>query len=307
MSGEVRIGVDLGGTKLEVIALDASGTVMAQQRFESPQDDYLRTLEAIEHAIAAVESQVGVRGTIGIGTPGALSRVTGRLRNSNSTWLNGTPILDDLERRLGRPVRIANDANCFALSEAVDGAGAGSKVVVGVILGTGTGSGIVIDRLLLTGANAIAGEWGHNPLPWAGPDEMPGAACWCGKSGCIETWLSGPGMARDHLAATEVRLTAADIAARAATGEPAAVATLDRYITRLARALAHVINLIDPDVIVLGGGLSNIAAIYLQVPLQWGLHVFSDHVATRLLRNVHGDASGVRGAARLWNTPLHKP
>ena len=305
MSGEVRIGIDLGGTKLEVIALDTSGAALARHRFDSPRHDYDRTLGAIEHAIAVVESQVGAPGTIGIGTPGALSRVTGRLCNSNSTWLNGQPILDDLERRLGRPVRIENDANCFALSEAIDGAGAGSKVVVGVILGTGTGSGIVIDGRLLTGANAIAGEWGHNPLPWAGPDESAGAKCWCGKSGCIETWLSGPGLARDHLAATDARLTAADIAALAAAGEPAAVATLDRYIARLARALAQVINLIDPDVIVLGGGLSKIAAVYSQVPLQWGRHVFSDHVATRLLPNVHGDASGVRGAAWLWDTPLN--
>ena len=299
----IRIGIDLGGTKIEAVALAANGAILARQRFDSPRDDYLRTLEAIEHAIAVIEARIGARGTIGIGTPGALSRVTGRLRNSNSTWLNGKPIRDDLERRLGRPVRIENDANCFALSEAIDGAGSGSRVVIGIILGTGTGSGIVVDRQLLTGANAIAGEWGHNPLPWAAAEDLPAPPCWCGQAGCIETYLSGPGMARDHLAATDARLTAADIAARAATGDPSALATVDRYVARLARALAHVINLVDPDAIVLGGGLSNIAAVYSRVPLQWGRHVFSDHVSTRLLPNVHGDASGVRGAAWLWNTP----
>lgn len=307
MRDAVRVGVDLGGTKIEAIALDGAGAVLARERFESPQHDYGRTLDAIAHAIAVVEARAGATGTVGIGSPGALSRVTGRLRNSNSTWLNGHPLVDDLEQRLGRSIRIANDANCFALSEAIDGAGAGFGVVLGVILGTGTGAGIVVERRVLSGANDIAGEWGHNPLPWTDATERPADTCWCGKSGCIETWLSGPGMARDHLALNGIDLTAATIAGQAAAGVPEAVATLERYVSRLARALAHVINLIDPDVIVLGGGLSKIAALYHEVPLRWGRHVFSDHVATRLVPNRHGDASGVRGAAWLWNMPQQHP
>ena len=303
MNRGFRIGIDLGGTKIEVIALDPEGAVLMRHRFDSPQGDYGRTLDAIEHAVALAEARIGVPASVGIGTPGALSRFTGCLRNSNSTWLNGQPLLDDVELRLGRPVRIANDANCFALSEAIDGAGAGADVVLGVILGTGTGSGIVAGGRLLTGVNAIAGEWGHNPLPWLQAGDLPPPPCWCGKVGCIENYLSGPGMAWDHLAATGLGLDAAAIAARAVSGDPAATATLDRYVERLARGLAQVINLLDPDVIVLGGGLSKIGMLYDRVPPLWGRHVFCDHVATRLVLNRHGDASGVRGAAWLWNEP----
>ena len=297
----VRIGVDLGGTKIAAIALDERGATLGRVRFASPRGDYGQTLDAIADAIDQVERQAGARGTVGIGTPGAISPATGLLRNSNSTWLNGRPIQGDLERRLARPVRVANDANCFALSEAIDGAGADATVVFGVIIGTGTGAGIVVDRRVLTGRNAIAGEWGHNPLPWPRDDERPGPACYCGRHGCIETFLSGPGLAADHATVTGVALTPERIAAHATGGDGACLATLDRYTDRMARALAHVINIVDPDVIVLGGGLSNVDSLYRTVPARWDRHVFSDAVATRLLRNAHGDAGGVRGAAWLWN------
>jgi fructokinase len=297
----IRIGVDLGGTKIEVIALGSAGEVLARWRCDSPRGDYQATLHAVRDCVAHVESHTGARGSVGIGTPGALSRVTGLLKNSNSTWLNGKPIVADLERVLGRPVRIANDADCFALSEAIDGAAAGAGVVFGVIVGTGTGAGIVVDGRPLHGPNGIAGEWGHNPLPWAEELEMPGPPCWCGKRGCIETYLSGPGMAADHERATGTRLAAHEISARALAGDEVCRETLDRYVDRMARALAHVINILDPDVIVLGGGMSNIDMLYEAVPRRWGRFVFSDAVATRLVHNVHGDSSGVRGAAWLWN------
>lgn len=298
----LQLGIDLGGTKIEIIALDDSGREQLRQRIATPQGDYQGTLEAIAELVRHVEFTLGQNGTVGIGTPGAISRATGRLKNSNSVILNGQPVQQDLQRLLDRPVRIANDANCFALSEATDGAGAGAAVVFGVIIGTGTGAGVVVNGHVLTGPNAIAGEWGHNPLPWPQHDELPGPACYCGKRGCIETFLSGPGMARDHLHHTGQMLDASAIVQQAEQGDPDCLATLERYEERLARSLAHVINILDPDVIVLGGGMSNIRRLYQTVPQYWGQYVFSDRVDTRLAANQHGDSSGVRGAAWLWRS-----
>lgn len=298
----LQLGIDLGGTKIEIIALDDSGREQLRQRIATPQGDYQGTLEAIAGLVRHVELTLGQTGTVGIGTPGAISRATGRLKNSNSVILNGQPVQQDLQRLLDRPVRIANDANCFALSEATDGAGAGAAVVFGVIIGTGTGAGVVVNGHVLTGPNAIAGEWGHNPLPWPQHDELPGPACYCGKRGCIETFLSGPGMARDHLHHTGQMLDASVIVQQAEQGDPDCLATLERYEERLARSLAHVINILDPDVIVLGGGMSNIRRLYQTVPQYWGQYVFSDRVDTRLAANQHGDSSGVRGAAWLWRS-----
>ena len=290
----MRIGVDLGGTKIEALALDAAGREVFRKRVLTPRGDYPATLDAV----VALVKEIGT-GTVGIGIPGALSRVTGLVKNANSTWLIGRPLKHDLERALGREVRMENDANCFALSEASDGAGAGARVVFGVILGTGVGAGIVVDGRLLIGRNAIAGEWGHNPLPLPTAIDLPLPACYCGRSGCIETYLSGPGLEREHELLTKQQRSAREIAA--SDGE-----AMDRYIQRLARALASVINVLDPDVIVLGGGMSNIDRLYTEVPRWWGRHVFSDQVATRLVRNVHGDSSGVRGAAWLWDEPEKK-
>jgi len=297
--GGVRIGIDLGGTKTEVIALDARGEPLLRRRVPSPQGDYAATLEMLTSLVLDSEASLGTRASVGIGTPGSISPATGLLRNSNSTWLNGKPLQRDLDARLGRSVRIENDANCFALSEAVDGAGAGHRVVFGVILGTGVGGGIVVDGSLLEGRNRIAGEWGHNPLPWPAQGEWPGPACYCGRSGCIETFLSGPGLMRDHQLSTGVALDAAQIVEAAAQGELCSLASVERYEQRLARALAHVIDLLDPDAIVLGGGLSNVARWYETVPRLWRDWVFCDRVDTLLLRNHHGDSSGVRGAAWL--------
>jgi fructokinase len=296
----IRLGIDLGGTKIEIVALDPQGTELLRRRIPTPRGEYAATLGALAHLVRDAERELGGQGTIGIGMPGSISRATGLLRGSNSICLNGQPIKRDLEEILGREVRITNDANCFALSEASDGAGRGLGVVFGAILGTGVGAGIVVYGRILDGPNAIAGEWGHNPLPWPRDDERPGHACFCGRSGCIETWLSGPGIERDHHLATRARLTAHDIAALAVNGDAACVATLSRYEERLARALAHVINILDPDAIVLGGGMSNVDRLYTNVPKLWGAWVFSDRVDTRLLRNLHGDSSGVRGAAWLW-------
>ena len=295
----IRIGIDLGGTKTEIIALDASGSEVFRRRVSTPQEDYRATLDIIAALVGEAEAQLGERGSVGIGTPGSLSRATGRLRGSNSVCLNGQPIKQDLEALLARPIAIANDANCFALSEATDGAGADADVVFGVILGTGVGAGIVVRGRVLEGPNGIAGEWGHNPLPWPMDDERPGPACFCGLSGCIELFLSGPGLARDHQRVTGAQLSAEAIVADADTGDATCVATMQRYEERLARALAHVINILDPDVIVLGGGLSNIARLYDHVPQLWGERVFSDRVDTKLVRHSHGDSSGVRGAAWL--------
>jgi fructokinase len=298
----MRIGVDLGGTKIEAIALDQAGATLARHRIATPRGDYGATLEAITGLVAAIEAETGTTGRIGIGTPGAISPFTGRLRNANSVWLNDRPLNLDLEACLGRPVRLANDADCFTLSEATDGAGRGATSVFGVIIGTGTGGGITIGSRLLAGPNAIAGEWGHNPLPWPRPDETPGPACYCGKQGCLETFLSGPGMAADHQHHTGLARTPPQIRAAAARGEPAAMATLERHAERLARGLASVINLLDPEVIVLGGGLSNLPHLYEALPGLIRPHLFCDGIATRILPPVHGDASGVRGAAWLWGT-----
>jgi fructokinase len=294
----MRIGVDLGGTKIEVIALGDGGGERFRERVPTPREDYDGTLDAVAGLVAGAEAATGETGTVGVGLPGALSPATGLLKNANSTWLIGRPLDRDLADRLGREVRLENDANCFALSEATDGAAAGARVVFGVIVGTGTGAGVVVDGRVLTGPNAIAGEWGHNPLPEPRDDERPGPACYCGKRGCVETWLSGPGFERDFGGG----IRSPEIVALVADGDAAATAALDRYLDRMARSLAVVINILDPDVIVLGGGMSNLDVLYEQVPARWGAYVFSDRVDTKLVRNVHGDSSGVRGAAWLWPT-----
>lgn len=295
----MRIGIDVGGTKTEIIALDDGGATLVRRRVATPRDDYNATLRSITALALAVEQELRGRATIGIGIPGTISPETGLVKNANSTWLIGQPLGRDLERLLSRPLRFANDANCFALSEAMDGAARGGSIVFGVIIGTGVGGGIVVNREVLTGANGIAGEWGHNPMPWPRPEEWPGPACYCGRSGCIETFLSGPGLSLEY-ASADVSIPPEEIVRRANAGEPLAAACLDRYEERLARALASVINVVDPDVIVLGGGLSNIDRLYDNVPLRWAKYVFSDRVHTRLVRAIHGDSSGVRGAAWLW-------
>ena len=297
----MRIGVDLGGTKIEAIALDREGVERAKLRRPSPRGDYPGTLAAIARLVGDVEAAAGVgRSPVGVGMPGAISPATGLVKNANSTWLNGQPFDRDLAAALGRPLRLANDADCLAISEASDGSGQGCPVVFGVILGTGVGGGVVAEGRLLRGANAIAGEWGHNPLPRPADHERPGPACYCGRFGCIETWLSGPALARDHERVTGERLAGPDITAAADAGEAKADATLARYEERLGRALAHVVNIIDPQVIVLGGGLSRVKRLYERVPALMNPHVFSDQIATRILPARYGDSSGVRGAAWLW-------
>jgi fructokinase len=318
-----RVGIDLGGTKIEGIVLEGSREV-ARRRIATPRGDYRATLDAIAGIVHDLERVAGGACTVGVGIPGVLSPRTGLVKNANSVWLIGRPLRDDLERALGRPVRIANDANCFAVSEAADGAAAGADVVFGVIVGTGTGAGVVVRGEVLTGPNAIAGEWGHNPLPWPEADEWPGPLCYCGKRGCIETFLSGPGLTADYERRSGRREPAPDIVARAASGDADAADALDRYERRLARALAGIVNVLDPDVIVLGGGMSNIERLYANVPRLWGAHVFgatgspddppgrdgagaprasaarAEPVCTRLVRAAHGDSGGVRGAAWLW-------
>jgi fructokinase len=296
----IRFGIDLGGTKIEIVALASGGRELLRRRVATPHEDYGGILGAIAMLVRDAEAGLGESGTVGIGTPGSISRATGLLRGSNSISLNGKPIKADLEGLLGREVRVSNDANCFALSEACDGAGKDSETVFGAILGTGVGGGIVARGNVLVGPNAIAGEWGHNPLPWPTDDERPGARCFCGHTGCIETFLSGPGLERDYFSATGKRLTSIDIEAGAAGGDAGCEQAMRRYEARLARALAHVINILDPDTIVLGGGMSNMQRLYAAVPVLWAAWVFSDRVDTALVRNVHGDSSGVRGAAWLW-------
>jgi len=306
----LRIGIDLGGTKIVATALDGSDEVV-RLRTDTPRGDYGKTLEAITNLVAAVEHFVqqrrpqgnGGRASIGVGIPGTISASSGLVKNANSTWLIDQPLREDLETRLGRPVRIANDANCFAISEATDGAAAGAEVVFGVIIGTGVGGGIVVHGHLVGGMNGIAGEWGHNPLPMPDANDEPLPQCYCGKRGCIETFLSGPGMSADHEKVSAVKLLPPEIVEAAASGDAAADATLQRYEQRMARALAGVINVLDPDVIVLGGGMSNIARLYTNVPRLWRQYVFcagADELRTRLVAAKHGDASGVRGAAWLW-------
>lgn len=296
----MRIGVDVGGTKLEVAAIRPDGSIARRQRCATPARNYAAAIEAIAGLVEAVEAEVGGGHPVGFGIPGAISPANGLVKNAYNAPFNGHPLDRDLAARLGRPVRLMNDANCFALSEARDGAAAGARVVFGAILGTGCGGGIVVGGELLVGPNAVAGEWGHNPLPWPEDAERPGLACDCGRHGCIETFISGRGLSRHHAAATGDRLAAHEIVARAEAGDPGAEASLARYEDRLARALASVVNLLDPDVIVLGGGMSNVARLYRTVPALWGRWVFSDRVDTPLRPPKYGDSSGVRGAAWLW-------
>lgn len=294
---DVHLGVDLGGSKIEIIALAGDGRELLRQRIATPQGDYPATLAAVARLVATAECELGRPGTLGIGIPGAESLASGLVKNANSTCLIGKPLRQDLQALLGREVRLANDANCFALSEAVDGSGRDAETVFGVILGTGVGGGIVVHGRVLGGANAIAGEWGHNPLP----DEDTPPNCYCGRRGCVEAWLSGPALARDHHAHTGQQLDPVTIEARATAGDGACEASLQRYEARLGRALANVINILDPQVIVLGGGLSKMSRLYRNLPDRWAPHVFSDVCYTIIRPPTHGDSSGVRGAAWLWN------
>jgi fructokinase len=298
--GRLRLGVDLGGTKIEIIALAHDGRALLRRRIATPAQGYHAILRSIADLVAGAERDLGTKCSVGIGMPGSISRATGLLRGSNSVCLNHQPIKVDVEAILGREVRIDNDANCFALSEASDGAGSGAGTVFGAILGTGVGGGIVTGGAVWVGRNGIAGEWGHNPLPWPNGDERPGPPCFCGREGCIETFISGPGFERDYFLSAGTRLSAADIEAGAANGDAGCAQAMERYEQRLARALAHVVNILDPDTIVLGGGMSNVRRLYTTVPMLWATWIFSDRVDTSLVRNVHGDSSGVRGAAWLW-------
>jgi fructokinase len=296
----IRIGVDLGGTKIEAIALDFSGDVLARRRVATPAHDYEEIVRAVAALVREIEVETDRRGTVGVGAPGSISTHSGLVKGSNTQVVNGRPLDVDLSKALGRPVRVENDANCFALSEAVDGAGQGARVVFGVILGTGVGGGVVVDGRLLTGRNRIGGEWGHTPLPWMTPDEYPGARCFCGHDGCIETFLSGPGLSRDYARRSGGSVDGEEIVRRAEAGERAAIDALESYQDRLARALAMVIDIVDPDAVVLGGGVSNIARIYQGLRERVARHAFTDALDTNILRNVHGDSGGVRGAAWLW-------
>ena len=295
-----RIGIDLGGTKIEAVLMDPAGQILRRERVPTPRHDYRKTIETLREMVQQFERDLGTPARVGIGTPGAISPATGLVKNANSIWLNGMPLLHDLQRELDREVRMANDADCFALSEAIDGAGRDARIVFGVILGTGVGGGVVVERQLMAGPNAIAGEWGHNSLPWPVDEERPGPDCYCGLTGCIETFLSGPGLESDYATAVGAPLSSVEIVTAAGDGDGQADAALRRYEQRLARALASVINVIDPHVIVLGGGLSRIASLYEHVPALWEPFVFSDRVDTRLVPPVHGDSGGVRGAAWLW-------
>jgi fructokinase len=296
----MRIGIDLGGTKIEALALAEDGQQLHRERLPTPRHDYEGTLAAIGELVRRCEQATGGAGTVGVGMPGAISPATGLVKNANSTWLNGQPFAEDLQRVLDRPVRFANDANCLALSEATDGAAAGAEVVFGVILGTGVGGGLVVHGNVVIGANAVGGEWGHNMVPWPEADEYPGPACYCGLSGCIEAWLSGPAFAREFHQRTGREATAAQVLEYAQAGDAQAEEAWLRYERRLARALAALINIVDPDVIVAGGGLSNVSRIFEHVPALWGQWVFSDRVDTRFVPAMYGDSSGVRGAAWLW-------
>ncbi len=294
----LALGIDLGGTKIEILALDEDGQEMLRRRIATPRD-YGQTMDAIKELIEGAEQELGLEGTIGISHPGAISPATGLMKNANSTWLNDKPFDKDLVAHLGRPVAFSNDANCLTLSEATDGAGARAEVVFGVIIGTGVGGGIAVHGKVITGPNAVAGEWGHTPLPWPRDDERPGPDCYCGLKGCIETWLAGPSFARDHERITGVTLTAPEIMANVAAGDLDARASIERYEDRLARGLATIINVLDPDVIVLGGGMSNVSRLYDNVPALWGQYAFTDEVRTHLRQARFGDSSGVRGAAWL--------
>jgi fructokinase len=296
----IRIGVDLGGTKIEFVALERDGTELYRHRVPTPRFDYDGTVRAITDGVREMEKKLGRTATVGVGIPGTISGITGVVKNANSTWMNGKPLDKDLGRALSREVRCANDANCLAVSEATDGAGAGKRVVFAVILGTGCGGGIAVDGRVHNGRNGVGGEWGHNTLPWMRADEFPGPACYCGKNGCNETWISGTGLEKDYERATKISLRGPEIIARSEAGEPAALAALDRFENRLTRALGGLINLLDPDVIVVGGGASQIPRIYKNVPPRLKEYVFGNEADTPILPAKHGDASGVRGAAWLW-------
>ena len=295
-----RIGIDLGGTKIEGLLIDLEGRELARQRIKTPRHDYHGTLRTLRELVERLEAEGGANATVGLGMPGSISPRTGLGQNANSTWLNGKPFAKDLAAALARPVRVANDANCFALSEVVDGAGAGARTVFGVILGTGTGGGLVVDQHIVDGPNGTGGEWGHMPLPWSEADEHPGALCFCGRRGCMETWVAGPFLEADHTRATGDRLSATDISARAQEGDAVAAATLQRHASRLARGLALIVNITDPDVIVLGGGLSRLTHLYDVLPDQMAPWILSDRPSVAIKPPVWGDAGGVRGAAWLW-------
>jgi len=297
----LRIGLDLGGSKIEGILMGPGATELARYRVATPRNDYAATIAAIADLTARLKQGITAGARIGIAVPGSISPLTGLMQNANSTWLNARPFDRDLAVALATPVRLANDANCFALSEAIDGAAENARIVFGVILGTGCGGGLVVNARLLDGPRGIGGEWGHNPLPWATPDEYPGSLCWCGRKGCLETWVSGPGMAADHARVTGEAHTAVEIAARARCGNGAARATLFRHADRLARGLAHVVNIIDPDVMALGGGLSQLSHLNELLPQLMGPHIFADRGSIVIKAPKWGDASGVRGAARLWD------
>jgi fructokinase len=308
LSQGIKIGIDLGGTKIELVALNAhNGKELYRHRVPTPNGDYPKTVETVRDLVLQAEKTLGEKGSVGIGIPGIVSRATGLVKNCNATYIIGKPLDRDLVAALNRPIRIENDANCFALSEAVDGSAAGAEVVFGVIIGTGCGGGLVVNQQVVRGANLIGGEWGHNPMPWPTAEEWPGPACYCGRTGCIERFLSGPGFREDYQRVTNLDRSTHDIIAAVNEGDPAATAALSRYCERLAKGLAHLINIIDPDVIVLGGGMSNVEALYDQVPQHWGRYIFSDTIETQLKPPRHGDSSGVRGAAHLWESPTQVP
>jgi fructokinase len=296
----MRIGIDLGGTKIEALAIDGRGTELARHRVDTPRDDYEATIKAMVALVHRMEAETGKTGTVGAGIPGTISRVTGRVKNANSTWLNGQPFHTDLTAALGREVRVANDANCLAVSEATDGAAAGVRFVYGVILGTGCGGGVALEGCVHDGPNGVAGEWGHNPLPWPKPDESPGPACYCGKRGCMEMWVSGTGIARDYKSVTGTAKTTREIVANFTAGDRVAAETIERFEDRLARGLSNVINILDPDVIVVGGGVSRVEHIYGALPRLLPQYVFGGETSTPIVQAKYGDSSGVRGAAWLW-------
>ena len=303
MSGAIRIGIDLGGSKIAGVALDDQGVTVASRTTPAPRGSYQGTISGIAEIVGSMEDEIGADASVGVGIPGSISPSSGKVQNANSTWLNGRPLDQDLSRRLNRPVRIANDANCFALSEALDGAGRGAGTVFGVILGTGCGGGLVVDGKLVNGPMGIGGEWGHNPLPWAEAHETPGPQCWCGRHGCIETWVSGPALSIDHERVNGEKISAQTIVERAASGDGSAQQSLDRHVSRLARALSGLVNIVDPEIIVLGGGLSQMNHLYERLPQQIAAHVFADKPIITLMPPHHGPASGVRGAAWLWGSP----
>ncbi|WP_345945265.1 fructokinase [Granulicella sp. dw_53] len=296
----MRIGIDLGGTKIEALAIDKDGKELLRYRVPTPREDYEGTIAAMVGLVQRIEKETGAVGTVGAGIPGSVSSRTGLVKNANSTWLNGMPFDRDLSAAMGREVRVANDANCLAVSEATDGAAAGKRVVFAVIVGTGCGGGVALNGQVHAGINGVGGEWGHNPLPWASPEEYPGPVCYCGKRGCLEMWISGTGVARDFLEVTGRAQSGPEIMAACEAGVPDAVAAVERLEDRLARALAHVINILDPDVFVFGGGLSKVERIYREVPKRLSRYVFGGETETPLLQAKFGDSSGVRGAAWLW-------